>query len=160
MNAASKAGQPWAEDEEAMLLTMTDAEFAKATGRTTGAADSRRRKLGLPNSYRTFGPEGTRVSPEAAKALTNCVNALQRVVTEAAAGLAKGRAGADGEPPVIQVSDVDAVRRELFAVLPRGLVKSTPGLVAALVKKADCDAGASKPKAGRRRAARSAYVGI
>ncbi|WP_145359683.1 hypothetical protein [Alienimonas californiensis] len=160
MNAASKAGQPWAEDEEAMLLTMTDAEFAEASGRTPGAADSRRRKLGLPNSYRTFGPEGARVTPEAAKALTNCVNALQRIVNEAAAGLARERASVDGEPPVIQLSDVDAVRRELFAVLPRGLVKSTPGAMAAEVKKGAGDAEKPKPKAVRRRRARVTSVGI
>ena len=63
---------------------MTDAGFAEATGRTPGAANGRRRKLGWPNSYRTFGPDGAKVPPEAAKALTNCVDALQRVVAEAA----------------------------------------------------------------------------
>ncbi len=88
------------------------------------------------------------------------MNALQRVVTGAASELAKGRAGADGEPPVIRISDVDAVRRELFAALPPGLVKNTPAPVAAVAKKAAGDAGKPKLKAARQRASLVTSVGL
>ncbi|MFH5805473.1 hypothetical protein [Alienimonas sp. DA493] len=154
------AGRAWTADEEALLLTTTDAAFAKATGRTEGAANSRRRKLGLPNSRRTFGPDGANVTPEAAKALTNCVNALQRVVTDAAIRAARARAGAGGEIPVIQRADVDAVRGELFAVLLRGLPKGAGGPTAAAMRQAAGGGGVPQEKGVRRRGARVTSVGI
>ena len=136
MSDAARTG-PWTAEEEALLLTLDDAEFARATGRTVGAANSRRRKLGLPNSYRTFGPEGARATPEAAKALTNCVNALQRVVARAAVGVATRRGSED--PPVIRAEDAEAVRAAFFAALRRGMSKKSAPRTPVALKEA-CEA--------------------
>ena len=143
-----------------MLLTMTDGEFAAATGRTAGAASSRRRKLGRPNSHRTFGPGGARVSPGAAEALTNCVNALQRVVTDAAVAVARVRDDAAGDPPVIRPADVAVVRGELFAALRRGCDDRCQGGAAAVVRGAVDESAGTKPEGDPPRPVRVPDVGI
>ena len=143
MSDSARTG-PWTAEEEALLLTVDDAEFARATGRTVGAANSRRRKLGLPNSYRTFDPEGARATPEAAKALTNCVNALQRVVARAAVGVATRRRSED--PPVILVEDAEAIRAAFFEALRRGMPKISSPRTAAGLKDA-CEAALGREDA-------------
>ena len=145
-NAAPRAGERWTEDEEALLLKMNDAEAARATGRTPGAAASRRQKLGLPNAAATSGPSGAKVTPDAAKKMKNCVNDLQRVVSGAAIDLARIRCRGGRTRAVVEADDVEALRGVLFDALWAGLHASPPGEAVNAVRSA-----AAGPTGGRTR---------
>ena len=127
----------WTDEEEALLLTLNDADVSRATGRTPNAVRARRRKLGLPNSTVMFGPGGARATPEAAEALKRSINAVQRVVAEAAVGVATRRGSED--PPVVRVEDAEAVRAAFFEALRRGMSKKSSARTALAVKEA-CEA--------------------